>query len=570
MKVIGIDLGTTYSVMAHIVNGKPVAIPNAEGKLLTPSVVGWDKEGRIFVGEIARSRAIFDRERTVFSIKRRMGQNTKIHIDGREYSPQMISAYILRKLKLDGEKYLGESVESAVITVPAYFNERARAATQEAGRIAGFRVLRIINEPTAATLAYGLSVKDNEIVMVLDLGGGTFDVSILEFAEGVYQVKATSGDTWLGGDDWTSHLAVFIADRFEKEFKKKISTKPEIIERIRIAAEAAKVELTEKQETSVSIHSLEDEDNHLHSFHTLIRRSEFDSITSELLDRLNTPVRAALKDSGLAYDFINKIILVGGATRMPQVRELVKDVSGVEPFTAIDPDMAVGLGAAVQAGIITGDMKDTVLVDVIPLSLGIETRGGIFTRLIKRNSTIPVSYSQIFTTARDNQSEVEIHILQGERELAEHNISLGRFCLTGIPELPMGMAKIEVIFTIDVNGILNVRAVDVYSNNEKRITVKSNGIRDDDIARLIDEASKYQKEDKSVCDSIAERIRADGVINAALCILPKLREKKISTGMIDHAIRESRELLLGENVDELKEAVNHLKRLIDEAFKEVA
>ena len=566
MKVIGIDLGTTYSVMAHVVGGKPVAIPNAEGKLLTPSVVSWDKDGRIYVGEIARSRAMFDPERTVFSIKRQMGRDVKIHIDDREYTPQTISAYILRKLKNDAEKYLGMPVDKAVITVPAYFNEQARASTKEAGIIAGFEVLRILNEPTAATLAYGLGHKDGELVMVWDLGGGTFDVSILEFADGVYQVKSTSGDTWLGGDDWTSHITTFIAEKFENELGKKVSTRPEIRERIKIAAETAKIELTTKQEARINLPCLEDMDKRLCSFHTSIKRTEFNEIVKELMERVIIPVETALKDSGLKFADMNKIILVGGATRMPQVRELVTTMSGKESFTDIDPDVVIGLGAAVQTGILTGEMIDTVLVDVIPISLGLETRGGIFTRFIKRNSAIPTSYSQIFTTAKDDQTEVEIHVLQGERELASHNISLGRFCLTDIPPLPKGTAKIEVKFEVDANGILNVTATDIYTNNEQMITVKSNRINDKDLIKLAAENLKYHEQDQCELDGILMRITADDTIEAAIETLPKLTVGEVFVERINEAISESRRLLERGDVNELKVSVDRLKKLMDEAM----
>lgn len=565
-KVIGIDLGTTYSVMAHIDGGKPRVIPNAEGKLLTPSAVGWDKDGNIYVGEPARARAMFDPLRTVLSIKRRMGSGYMASIDGRPYTPQEISAHILRKLKDDAERYFEEEIGRAVITVPAYFSEAARQATKTAGQIAGFDVLRILNEPTAATLAYGFGSGTSELVMVCDLGGGTFDVSILEFANGVYEVRATSGDMWLGGDDWTAQLASLIGKKFVERWGRQVSTRSEIAERIKIAAEVMKIDLSDKMISEMNIPCLEDDEGHLRSLRHEIGRAEFEAATRELLERVAGPIKAAIRDSKAAVGDIDKVILVGGATRMPQIRTLVGDIVGKEPFTDIDPDLVVGLGAAVQAGIITGETGDAVLVDVIPLTLGIETRGGIFTGLIPRNSPVPTSHSQIFTTARDDQTEVDIHILQGERELASHNVSLGEFVLTDIPPLPKGMAKVEVEFSVDTNGMLEVSATDVYTDHAQAITVRSNRLTPDEIKKMAAEAARSKPNDAKACERIMARIVADDVINAAVETLPRLEAMDIQIGRVREAIEDSRRLLEEGDIDELNISIEHLKILMDEAL----
>lgn len=562
-KVIGIDLGTTYSVMAYMDHGRPCIIPNVEGKPLTPSAVGWDKENNVYVGEVALARAMFDPVRTVLSIKRRMGTDYRVSVDGRSYTPQSISAYILRKMKQDAEIYFGEEVAQAVITVPAYFNETARQATKEAGRIAGFEVLRILNEPTAATLAYGLESEKSELVMVCDLGGGTFDVSILEFATGVYEVRATSGDMWLGGDDWTAQLTLLIKEGFALKWGRPVSARPEIGERIKIAAEAAKIDLSTKTTTEISIPCLEDDERRLRSLKQDIGRAEFEAQTRDLLERVAGPIKAAIKDSRIGVADIDKVILVGGATRMPQVRRLVGEIVGKEPFIDIDPDLVVSLGAAVQAGIITGETGDSVLVDVIPLTLGIETRGGIFTGLIPRNSPVPTSYSQMFSTARDDQMEVDIHILQGEREIASHNVSLGKFTLTDIPPLPKGGAKIEVKFSVDANGMLEVLATDVYTEHAQAITVRSNRLAENEIKRMADEAALCKTNDQKACERIKTRIAADDVINAAVETLPKIKAKGVPTDRIDDAISKSRLLLENGDIDELEVSIQHLKDLMN-------
>lgn len=565
-KVIGIDLGTTYSVMAHIDGGRPCVIPNAEGRLLTPSAVGWDKDGNIYVGEPARARAMFDPLRTVLSIKRRMGSDHVVSIDGHSHTPQEISAHILRKLKDDAERHFDEEISRAVITVPAYFSEAARQATKTAGQIAGFEVLRILNEPTAATLAYGLGSGTSELVMVCDLGGGTFDVSILEFANGVYEVRATSGDMWLGGDDWTAQLASLIGKRFVEKWGHPASTRPEIAERIKIAAEKAKIDLSIRMMSEINIPCLEDEVRHLRSLKEEIGRDEFEAGTRDLLERVAGPMKAAIRDSKIRVADIEKVILVGGATRMPQIRALVREIAGKEPFIDIDPDLVVGLGAAVQAGIITGEMGDAVLVDVIPLTLGIETRGGIFTGLIPRNSPVPTSHSQIFTTARDNQTEVDIHILQGERELASHNVSLGDFVLTDIPLLPKGMAKIEVNFSVDANGMLEVSATDVYTEHAQAITVRSNRLTSDEIKKMAAEAASFKPNDEKACERIMMRITADDVINAAVETLPKIEAPDIQVGRVREAIEASRRLLENGDIEELNISIERLKKLMDDVI----
>ncbi len=565
-KVIGIDLGTTYSVMAHMDHGVPRVIPNAESKSLTPSAVGWDKENNVYVGEVALARAMFDPARTILSIKRRMGTDHQVSIDGRLYTPQSISAYILKKMKQDAERYLGEEVAKAVITVPAYFNETARQATKEAGRIAGFEVLRIVNEPTAATLAYGLGSGRSELVMVCDLGGGTFDVSILEFSNGVYEVRATSGDMWLGGDDWTERLALLIKKEFALKWGCSVSARLEISERIKIAAEAAKLSLSTNATVEINIPCLEDNEKHLRSLKLTVTRAEYEAVTRELLERVVSPIEAAIKGAKIGFDAVDKVILVGGSTRLPQVRRLIGEMVGKEPFIDIDPDLVVGLGAAVQAAIITGELRDTVLVDVIPLSLGIETRGGIFTRLIPRNSPVPTSYSQIFTTAIDDQMEVDVHILQGERELASHDVSLGKFTLTDIPPLPKGSAKIEVKFLIDANGMLEVSATDVYDGHAQAITIKSNRLAESEIKRMAVEADACKTNDQRSCERIKTRISADDVINAAVETLPEIKAKNIPTERIDGAIAKSRFLLDTGDIDELEVSIQHLKNLMDEVL----
>lgn len=514
MAVIGIDLGTTYSVVAYIKDGVPTIIPNAEGEDLTPSVIGFDNSGHVFVGKLAESRSILDSEGTVRSIKRKMGSDFTVTIYGRSYTPTVISSFILGKLKRDAESYLGEKVSEAVVTVPAYFSDKAREATKNAAEIAGLTVLRIINEPTAATLAYGISQKEGEQVMVWDLGGGTFDVSILEFSGGVYEVKSTSGDMKLGGDDWRDALSRHFLDLLCNQYKTDFVETPDILNRILLISEKAKKDLTSDEETNIGL-SFPASEGKWHVGRIRVTRQEFESLSSHLCDRLILPAKQALRDAKVKTGDLDKVILVGGATRMPMVRQRVAEFAGKEPYIDIDPDKVVAVGAAIQAGILTGALKKAVLVDVIPLSLGIETQGGIFTKLIERNTKVPISKDRIFTTAMDNQPEVEIHVLQGERALAEHNVSLGNFTLTEIPEAPKGIPKISVIFSVDINGILNVRAEDVYTGNEREMIVRSDRLQQDDINKLIKEAENYKENDDLLKETIVARVELERIAEAA-------------------------------------------------------
>jgi len=570
MKVIGIDLGTTYSVMAYIRDGKSVIIPNREGKALTPSVVGFDKDGNVFVGESAKARAIFDAGRTIASIKRKMGSNEKVVIDDKELTPQEISAYILRKLKQDAEEFLGEEVSRAVITVPAYFNDGQRQATKEAGRIAGLEVLRIINEPTAATLAYGIERKEDELVMVWDLGGGTFDVSILEFSGGVYDVKSTSGNMLLGGDDWTSRIVDHLKGCFESRWKKAVADIPEIRQRLLIAAEAAKCDLTDSSSSHISCPFLKMENGETMPLAMALTRTEFEDMTRDLVDRLLGPAGQALKDACIERRNIRKIILVGGASRMPMVRNAVMDFSGMNPYVDIDPDKVVAIGAAIQAGVLTGEIEDVVLVDVIPLSLGIETKGGVFTRLIKRNSTVPVTKDRIFTTAEDDQQEVEIHILQGERELAASNVSLGKFTLMDIPLVPKGIPKINVTFAVDANGILKVTAEDVYTGTEQNMLVRSNRLGQDEIEEMTKKAERFRAVDGAEREKIESRLRADNTLSAAASALDEMKDnisvERMNSGK--RMIKEGRKLLEREEMKKLEKHLKILNEFMDELHDE--
>ena len=481
-KIIGIDLGTTNSCVAVIEGGEPVIIPNAEGNRTTPSVVAFSKKGERLVGETAKRQAITNPDNTVISIKTHMGSNYKVNLDGKDHTPQEISAMILQKLKRDAEEYLGEEVTEAVITVPAYFTDSQRQATKDAGRIAGLEVKRIINEPTAAALAYGLDDDNEQIIMVYDLGGGTFDVSILELGDGVFEVLATSGDNKLGGDNFDQRLIDYMADEFMKEHGVDLRKDNMALQRLKDAAEKAKKELSSVLTTNVNlpfITQTEDGPKHLDMD---ITRAKFEELTADLVERTMGPARQALSDAGLTPSEIDEVILVGGSTRIPAVQEAVKKLIGKEPHKGINPDEVVAMGAAIQGGILAGEVSDIVLLDVTPLSLGIETLGGVFTRLIDRNTTIPTEKSKIFSTAADNQTSVDIHVLQGERTMAKDNKTLGRFQLTDIPPAPRGIPQIEVTFKIDTNGIVHVSAKDLGTGNEQKITIKSSsGLSDEDI-----------------------------------------------------------------------------------------
>jgi len=569
-RVIGIDLGTTYSLVAYIRDGKPAVIPNREGKPLTPSVVSFDSEGKVFVGESAKARAVFDAERTIASIKRKMGSNERVVVDGREFTPQEISAYILRKLKQDAEGFLGEQISQAVITVPAYFNDGQRQATKEAGRIAGLEVLRIINEPTAATLAYGLDREEGELVMVWDLGGGTFDVSILEFSGGVYEVKSTSGNMLLGGDDWTDRIANHLKGCFESRWNKPVSHIAEVHQRLLIAAEAAKCELTGIPTCHVSCPFLKTDDGDILPLAMALTRLEFEELTRDLVDKLLGPVGQALRDASIECRNIGKIILVGGASRMPMVRQAVADFAGINPYIDIDPDKVVAIGAAIQAGVLTGEIKDVVLVDVIPLSLGIETKGGIFTHLIKRNSTVPVTKDRIFTTAENDQPEVEIHILQGERELVANNISLGKFTLTDIPSVPKGTPKINVTFSVDANGILKVSAEDVYTGIEQNMLIRSNRLSQEEIDKMMKEAESYKALDDGERERIEARLHADNTLCAAASALDEMMENisREQYGTGKRLIEKGRMLFEQEDAENLQSHLKTITEFMDELHDE--
>ncbi|MBE6037449.1 MAG: molecular chaperone DnaK [Clostridiales bacterium] len=513
-KVIGIDLGTTNSCVAVLEGGEPVVIANAEGNRTTPSVVGFAKSGERLVGETAKRQAITNPDRTIASIKRYMGTDHKVEIDGKLYTAQDISAMILGKLKADAESYLGEKVTEAVITVPAYFSDAQKQATKDAGKIAGLDVKRIINEPTAASLAYGLD-KDaaSHKILVYDLGGGTFDVSILELGDGVFEVLATNGDTKLGGDDFDEVVMNFIADSFAKENGVDLRKDKMALQRLKEAAEKAKKELSSSQTTNINLPFITvNADGPLH-LNMDLTRAKFDQLTSALVERTIEPMKKAMADAGVTNADLAKVVLVGGSTRIPAVQEAVKRVTGKEPFKGINPDECVAVGAAIQAGVLTGEVKDVLLLDVTPLSLSIETLGGVATRLIERNTTIPTKKSQIFSTAADNQNAVDIHVMQGEREMAAGNITLGRFQLTGIPPAPRGIPQIEVTFDIDANGIVNVSAKDLGTGKEQRITISSSTkLSDEEIQQKVKEAEQYAEEDKKRKEEVELRNRAETLV----------------------------------------------------------
>ena len=513
-KVIGIDLGTTNSCVAVLEGGEPTVIANAEGNRTTPSVVGFTKGGERLVGETAKRQAITNPERTISSIKRHMGSDYKVSIDGKEYTPQDISAMILSKLKADAESYLGEKVTEAVITVPAYFSDSQKQATKDAGRIAGLDVKRIINEPTAAALAYGLDKgESSQKILVYDLGGGTFDVSILELGDGVFEVLSTNGDTKLGGDDFDNVLMNFMADQFAKENGVDLRNDRMAMQRLKEAAEKAKKELSSSQTTNVNLPFITVNANGPLHLNMDITRAKFDQLTAHLVQRTIEPMRKAMADAGVTNSDINKVILVGGSTRIPAVQEAVKQVTGKEPFKGINPDECVAVGASIQAGVLTGEVKDVLLLDVTPLSLSIETLGGVATRLIERNTTIPTKKSQIFSTAADNQSAVDIHVMQGERQMAADNITLGRFQLSGIPPAPRGIPQIEVTFDIDANGIVNVSAKDLGTGKEQRITITSSSkLTEEEIKQKVAEAEQYAEADKAKKEGIEVRNQAETLV----------------------------------------------------------
>ena len=550
-KVVGIDLGTTNSCIAVMEGSEAAVIANAEGERTTPSVVGFSKANERLVGRIARRQAITNPERTVVSIKRKMGTDYKVDIDGKKYTPQEISAMILQKLKTDAEAYLGEKITQAVITVPAYFTDSQRQATKDAGKIAGLEVLRIINEPTAAALAYGLDKDDTQTILVFDLGGGTFDVSILEIGDGVFEVKATSGNNRLGGDDFDDKIINWLVEDFKKEKGFDLRNDKMAMHRLKEAAEKAKHELSGVMTTDINIpYITATQEGPLHLEKTLTR-AKFNEMTADLVEKTMGPTRQALKDSGLKASQIDKVILVGGSTRIPAVQDAIKNFIGKEPFKGINPDEVVAIGAAIQAGVLSGEVSDVVLLDVTPLSLGIETLGGVFTRIIDRNTTIPTAKSQVFTTAADNQTSVDIHVMQGERKMAQHNVTLGRFQLTGIPPAPRGVPQVEVKFDIDVNGIVHVTAKDLATNKEQAITItSSSGLSDDDIDKMVKDSEKFAEDDEKRLKEIEARNNADSMIYQADKVLKENADKidEEAKGKIEAAKEELTQALQGDDI----------------------
>ena len=571
-KIIGIDLGTTNSCVAVIEGGEPIVIPNAEGARTTPSVVAFSKDGERMVGQVAKRQAITNPERTIISIKREMGSNYRVNIDGKSYSPQEISAMILQKLKADAEAYLGQPVTEAVITVPAYFTDSQRQATKDAGKIAGLDVKRIINEPTAAALAYGLDKEGEQKIMVYDLGGGTFDVSVLEIGDGVIEVLATAGNNRLGGDDFDQCIVDYMLKEFKKDTGIDLSTDRIAMQRLRDAAEKAKIDLSGVTTTTINLPYITADASGPKHLEMTLTRAKFNELTAHLVEKTMEPVRQALSDAGLTAADLNKVLLVGGSTRIPAVQDAVRRITGKEPFRGINPDECVAIGAAVQAGVLGGDVEGILLLDVTPLSLGIETLGGVFTKLIERNTTIPTRKSQIFSTAADNQTSVEVHVLQGEREMAKDNKTLGRFRLDGIAPAPRGVPQIEVTFDIDANGIVNVSAKDLGTGKEQKITITaSTNLSKEEIERAVKEAEQYAAEDKRRREEADARNNADNLIYQSEKALSDLGDKVSpeDKSAIQNAIQNVRTALSGNDVQAIKNATDELQKKFFEVSQKI-